>query len=155
VDIIFATCPVAGLMRHQVIDCAGSNCINPFIVLLNESIPNSIPYSDFFHYYSPEYQLHIPPSTAVNLNSRQYLESIKVRIMQNLSELEHAPSVQMHQVPSDFFTASMTEVNEDGELALDGSGRSKQAKINPNEYYDDSDDHDDDADRGDHLSNRA
>lgn len=34
-------------------------------VLLNTEIPNSIPYNEFFHYYSPDFALHRAPRTSL------------------------------------------------------------------------------------------
>eukprot|EP00474_Spongospora_subterranea_P008905 CRZ09363.1 hypothetical protein [Spongospora subterranea] len=106
-------------------------------VLLDTEVSNSIPYNDFFHYYSPEFQLHLQPSTAVNQNSRKYLEDCKTKIFQNLQMLEHAPSVQMQQVPSDFFTSDMINGDfYDSDAEMDGSGRSKRKREHSSEFFD-------------------
>ncbi len=59
--------------------------------------------SDFIQYYGPEYKLHLTPSDMSNLNDPRELERTKIKILQNLSLIEHAPSVQMQQVPPDFY----------------------------------------------------
>lgn len=108
-------------------------------VLLDTEISNSIPYNDFFHYYSPDFQLHVQPSSATNQNSCKYLEDIKNKILQNLASIEHAPSVQMQQVPNDFFTTDMINGDAESDLEIDGSGRSRRKRQHSSEFYDDAD----------------
>ena len=85
-------------------------------VLLNESISNNIPYNDFFEYYAPDFKLHLTPSTSQeNHNKPEHLQAITTRILQNLRNLQGAPSVQMHPVPPDWSLANSvtTESLED------------------------------------------
>jgi histone deacetylase 1/2 len=44
--------------------------------------------------------LDVRPSNMENLNSYQYLEALKIQILENLKEIPFAPSVQMQDVPS-------------------------------------------------------
>ena len=71
-------------------------------VLLNCPIPNELPYNDFFEYYSPDFKLHLTPSHMENQNRPDELHSITTKILQNLKNLQGAPSVQMHPAPPDF-----------------------------------------------------
>ena len=72
-------------------------------VLLNTPLSNEIPYNDFFEYYAPDFKLHITPSTSMeNVNKPEQLQAITARILQNLKNLQGAPSVQMHPVPPDW-----------------------------------------------------
>lgn len=85
-------------------------------VLLNESISNNIPYNDFFEYYAPDFKLHLTPSSSQeNHNKPEHLQAITTRILQNLRNLQGAPSVQMHPVPPDWSLADpvTTESLED------------------------------------------
>jgi histone deacetylase 1/2 len=43
-------------------------------VLLNTSIPNELPYNDFFEYYAPDFKLHLTPSSMENQNSQENLQ---------------------------------------------------------------------------------
>ena len=72
-------------------------------VLLDKEISNDLPDNEYYQYFGPDYQLH-PPVTATidNLNTRQYLESIKMQALENLRALNFAPSVQMNYVPPDY-----------------------------------------------------
>ena len=117
-------------------------------VLLNTPISNDIPYNDFFEYYSPDFKLHLTPSTSMdNVNARDTLEDITGRVLQNLKCLQGAPSVQMHPVPPDWVinrvTAQEVEDNQPDastkdEQALNNYGGSK--KEHPAEYYADNTD---------------
>lgn len=72
-------------------------------VLVNCPVPNELPYNDFFEYYSPDFKLHLTPSPSMeNQNKPEELQSITSKILQNLKNLQGAPSVQMHPAPPDF-----------------------------------------------------
>lgn len=54
----------------------------------------------------------------VNLNTKEYLENLMMKVLEQLRELECAPSVQFHYVPNDFFLSSdeeMSSVDEWGD----------------------------------------
>uniref|UniRef100_A0A0A9XEM1 Histone deacetylase 1 n=1 Tax=Lygus hesperus TaxID=30085 RepID=A0A0A9XEM1_LYGHE len=102
-------------------------------LLLDTPITNSIPYNEYFHYYGPDFHLHLTPSDASNMNTREDLESVKNHVLKNLSLLEHAPSVQMHYVPPDMFL-SMNDFEDDENPNLVGGGvHHREAD---NEFYD-------------------
>ncbi|KAG4305724.1 hypothetical protein PORY_000634 [Pneumocystis oryctolagi] len=60
-----------------------------------------MPFNDYYEYYGPTYELNVPASNMQNMNSREYLEKIKVEVLKNLSRTKFAPSVQMQNVPRD------------------------------------------------------
>lgn len=70
-------------------------------VALDCSIPNELPYNDYFEYFGPDFKLHISPSNMTNQNTNEYLEKIKQRLFENLRMLPHAPGVQMQAIPED------------------------------------------------------
>uniref|UniRef100_A0A3P9LA67 Histone deacetylase n=1 Tax=Oryzias latipes TaxID=8090 RepID=A0A3P9LA67_ORYLA len=70
-------------------------------VALDSSIPNELPYNDYFEYFGPDFKLHISPSNMTNQNTNDYLEKIKQRLFENLRMLPHAPGVQMQPIPED------------------------------------------------------
>lgn len=76
-------------------------------VLLGVQIPNELPYNDFYEYYSPDFKLHLQQNNMENLNKREYLDNITARILQNLKNIQGAPSVQMHPVPPDSFLTNI------------------------------------------------
>ncbi|KAJ1704562.1 hypothetical protein LUZ63_004341 [Rhynchospora breviuscula] len=60
---------------------------------------NRLPYNEYFEYFGPDYALHIDPRNVENLNTEKDLENIRNMILDNLSRIEHAPSVQFHARP--------------------------------------------------------
>ncbi|MFT7811217.1 putative histone deacetylase 1-B [Arapaima gigas] len=70
-------------------------------VALDTTIPNELPYNDYFEYFGPDFKLHISPSNMTNQNTNDYLEKIKQRLFENLRMLPHAPGVQMQAIPED------------------------------------------------------
>lgn len=78
-------------------------------VLLGEDadLPESIPPHEFSGYFEPDHHIHLQPAGNLqNLNSRQYLEKYKTNILQNLSDLQGAPSVAMQELPPEAFISS-------------------------------------------------
>jgi len=63
--------------------------------LVDQSISDTVPWHDYMEYYAPDYKLHMPTSNMENQNSPASLEKLKARILQSLSHVEHAPSVQI------------------------------------------------------------
>jgi len=75
--------------------------------LLDIQLSNDLPWNDYFQYFGPDYQLHPEiqnPNPIENLNTRSYLESLRMRVVENLRCLQCAPSVQMNEVPPDFYS---------------------------------------------------
>jgi histone deacetylase 1/2 len=67
--------------------------------LLSKNLKDELPYNDYFEYFAPDYCLKVPPANMENLNNYEYLEKCKAIILDNLSQLKGAPSVQMQEVP--------------------------------------------------------
>jgi len=74
-------------------------------VVLGQDIDENIPYNDYYDYFGPDYRLHIKPTGTENANSREYMENVKIKIIENLRQLNGAPSVQMHELPPANFDA--------------------------------------------------
>eukprot|EP00761_Pharyngomonas_kirbyi_P012919 gb/GECH01012946.1/.p1 GENE.gb/GECH01012946.1/~~gb/GECH01012946.1/.p1 ORF type:complete len:430 (+),score=112.06 gb/GECH01012946.1/:1-1290(+) len=81
--------------------------------LLEEELPDDLPFNDYFEYYGPDFRLHIPPSNMENLNNHEFLENIKIQLMEVLREIQGAPSVQMHDVPPDSYFSDEEEEDPD------------------------------------------
>ncbi|KAI6953912.1 hypothetical protein KC324_g15465 [Hortaea werneckii] len=58
-----------------------------------------LPFTDYYEYYSPDFELDVRPSNMDNANSPEYLEKIKAQVYENLRKTQAAPSVQMQDVP--------------------------------------------------------
>lgn len=71
-------------------------------VVLEQEIPNQIPFNDYYEYYAPDFELHLTPEPRDNLNTDASLDSIKIEILQQLQSLQGVPSVQMQEVPPEF-----------------------------------------------------
>uniref|UniRef100_A0A3Q3VPV7 Histone deacetylase n=1 Tax=Mola mola TaxID=94237 RepID=A0A3Q3VPV7_MOLML len=82
-------------------------------VALDTSIPNELPYNDYFEYFGPDFKLHISPSNMTNQNTNDYLEKIKQRLFENLRMLPHAPGVQMQAIPEDAVQEDSGDEDED------------------------------------------
>lgn len=76
---------------------------NETAVLLDKTLREDIPYHDFYHEYYADagYKLRIQPKgePIENLNSKVYVNNVKMEVLENLRMLEGAPGVQMHELP--------------------------------------------------------
>ncbi|KAJ3379529.1 hypothetical protein HDU84_006597, partial [Entophlyctis sp. JEL0112] len=95
-------------------------------VALGVSISQDLPFNDYYHYYGPDYKLDVVSSNMENLNSKESLEMTLVRILENIRSINHAPSVQMQEVPRD-------EVDE-GETMDEDSERHKDVRMSDANY---------------------
>ncbi|XP_061521516.1 probable histone deacetylase 1-B isoform X3 [Phycodurus eques] len=108
-------------------------------VALDCSIPNELPYNDYFEYFGPDFKLHISPSNMTNQNTDEYLEKIKQRLFENLRMLPHAPGVQMQPIPVDApHPDSADEDDEDPDKRI--SIRAHDKRIACDEEFSDSED---------------
>ncbi|KAM7260112.1 hypothetical protein ACFE04_015853 [Oxalis oulophora] len=81
---------------------------------------DKMPQHQYYEYFGPDYTLHVPPSNMENLNTRSKLESIQAELLENLSRLQHAPSVQFQERPPD------SELPEDSDEELDDRDEEKE-----------------------------
>eukprot|EP00250_Pteridium_aquilinum_P010413 c19368_g1_i1 orf=1202-2872(+) len=79
-------------------------------VALGVEMDDKMPYNEYFEYFGPDYNLHVTPMSMENQNHKTYLDSIRERLLENLSKLQHVPSVQFQERPPD--TELMEEVEE-------------------------------------------
>ncbi|PGH05834.1 histone deacetylase RPD3 [Polytolypa hystricis UAMH7299] len=68
-------------------------------VLVGENLGTTLPYNDYYEYFSPDYELDVRPSNMDNANSKEYLDKILAQVVENLKRTAFAPSVQMTDVP--------------------------------------------------------
>nr|WCZ58768.1 histone deacetylase [Seculamonas ecuadoriensis] len=110
-------------------------------VLLDEEISDDLPYNDYFEYYGPEFKLHLTPTNMENLNTSDYLEKHKARLLECLRHLQCAPGVQMHEVPPDTYLSEESEDDFDPDIR----DPLRETRVMRNEeYYDDENDQDHD-----------
>ena len=86
--------------------------------LVGMDMANDLPFTDYYEYYSPDFELDVKPSNMDNANSTDYLERIKAQVLENLKRTtQAAPSVQMHDVPR--APMGMDETLDEEEARLD------------------------------------
>lgn len=88
-------------------------------VTLDDKIPNYLPTYDWF---APDYSLHPALEGRIdNKNSKRYIESVKQNVLEQLRFLDHAPAVQMREIPPDLTglteeeDAVIKELNEEND----------------------------------------
>jgi len=68
-------------------------------VALGIELDDKMPQHEYYEYFGPDYTLHVAPSNMENKNSRPMLDEIRSKLLDNLSRLQHAPSVQFQERP--------------------------------------------------------
>ncbi|KAK6125571.1 hypothetical protein DH2020_040687 [Rehmannia glutinosa] len=79
-------------------------------VALGIEVDDKMPEHEYIEYFGPEYTLYVSPSNMENKNSRQMIEEIRAKLLENLSKLQHAPSIQFQERPPN---TEVPEVDED------------------------------------------
>ncbi|OEL19738.1 Histone deacetylase 9 [Dichanthelium oligosanthes] len=127
-----------------------------------------IPNNEYIEYFAPHYTLKVPNLNMDNLNSKTYLSSIKVQVMESLRSIQHAPGVQMQevrlsvllvvdyvhlllhgetfqakQIPPDFYIPDFDEDELDPDERVDQHTQDKQIHRD-DEYYEGDNDNDQD-----------
>ena len=117
-------------------------------VLLDTEVSDTIPYHNLISYYAPSFKLHLTPTNAINHNPKDRMERIKLEVLQNLKEIDCAPSVQMHQIPPDYYIND--ESYKDDYIDPDYRKNEEdldQVAIKDNDFYD--------GDRDQDLTNKT
>lgn len=105
-------------------------------LLLDAAIDDTIPFNDYWQYFEPDHKLHFPKNSEIeDLNSKDYLDKLKIKVMENLRCLDAAPSVQMQEVPATYF-ASEDEDDHNPDVRPRVDRRQAEG-----EYYDHDGDH--------------
>jgi histone deacetylase 1/2 len=104
-------------------------------LLLDCELDDQLPYNDYLEYYGPDYRLHIQPSNMENQNSAEYLQKHLVQLMENLRNVEHAPSVAPFQRPPD---PDPDDNDEDIDMDI-RTNRDDKHVYDPRELFDDDD----------------
>ncbi|KAH9699929.1 Histone deacetylase [Citrus sinensis] len=76
-----------------------------------------------------------------NLNSKSYLSTIKMQVLENLRSIQHAPSVQMQEVPPDFYIPEFDEDEQNPDERMDQHTQDKQIQRD-DEFYEGDNDND-------------
>ncbi|KAG0493024.1 hypothetical protein HPP92_006422 [Vanilla planifolia] len=103
-------------------------------VLLDAELPNEIPENDYINYFAPDFSLKTQSRNKENLNSKTYLSSIKMQVLESLRLIQHAPGVQMQEVPPDFYIPDFDEDEHNADERVDQHTQDKQIQRD-DEYY--------------------
>ena len=87
-------------------------------LLLGERLDENLPYNEYMQYFGPEYKLDVPETGMDNLNTPEYLNDLRVRIIDNLRSMPFAPSVQMQPTPRHSFNPA-DDLSEDEDSDID------------------------------------
>ncbi|KAK0734668.1 hypothetical protein B0T26DRAFT_819936 [Lasiosphaeria miniovina] len=105
-----------------------------------------LPYNEYYDYYGPDYELDVRSSNMENANSYEYLEKIKVSVIENLKKTIPVPSVQMTDVPRTGFGMSdeqedeLDDLDEDENKDTRVSQRQWEKNVERQDEFEDDDD---------------
>ncbi|WWD22888.1 hypothetical protein CI109_107383 [Kwoniella shandongensis] len=118
-------------------------------VMCGRELSEDLPYNQYMEYYGPRYKLEVLPNNTDNHNPPEYLEKIKIQVLENLRNLPHAPSAQMRQVPSKPLSQALGLTKEgdlsDPEDEIDVRIRKIMRRRQLNGGYDPNSDDDDES----------
>ncbi|KAK4149299.1 histone deacetylase [Chaetomidium leptoderma] len=116
--------------------------------LVGVEMDSVLPYNEYYDYYGPDYELDVRSSNMENANSYEYLEKIKIAVIENLKRTAHVPSVQMQDVPrqsmgmSDDQEAELDDQDEDDNKDVRMTQRQWEKRVERQDEYEESDDED-------------
>lgn len=93
--------------------------------LVGRDMRTDLPFTDYYEYYAPDFELDVKPSNMDNANSPEYLEKIKQTVLENLRRTQAVPSVQMQEVPRG--DVGMDETLDEEEARLDDEDADDEA----------------------------
>ncbi|XP_057863693.2 histone deacetylase 19 isoform X1 [Cryptomeria japonica] len=99
-------------------------------VAVGVEIDDKMPQHEYYEYFGPDYTLHVAPSNMENKNSKQMLDRIRSKLLENINSMPCAPSAQFQERPPD------TEFPEPEEEDYDVHSRNH--KWDREKYYSDS-----------------
>ncbi|KAK3694464.1 hypothetical protein B0T22DRAFT_71798 [Podospora appendiculata] len=107
-----------------------------------------LPYNEYYDYYGPDYELNVRSSNMENANSYEYLEKIKIAVIENLKKTIPVPSVQMQDVPrqglgmSDEQEDEINDLDDDENKDVRMTQRQWEANVQRTDEFEESDDED-------------
>ncbi|KAL5709889.1 histone deacetylase [Ranunculus cassubicifolius] len=85
-------------------------------VAIGVEVDDKIPLHQYSGYYQPKSTLHVAARNMKNKNTREVLEFLEQRLLDNISKLPCAPSVQIQERPPDTHLPEAVEVGDDERL---------------------------------------
>ncbi|KAK0748458.1 hypothetical protein B0T21DRAFT_380288 [Apiosordaria backusii] len=116
--------------------------------LVGVEMDRVLPFNEYYEYYGPDYELDVRNSNMENANSYEYLEKIKIQVIENLKRTAPVPSVQMQDVPrqsmgvSDDQDDEMDDLDEDENKDARMTQRQWEKRVERQDEFEDSDDED-------------
>ncbi|KAK4200085.1 putative histone deacetylase [Triangularia verruculosa] len=116
--------------------------------LVGVEMDRVLPFNEYYEYYGPDYELDVRNSNMENANSYEYLEKIKIQVIENLRRTAPVPSVQMQDVPrqsmgvSDDQDDEMDDLDEDENKDVRMTQRQWEKRVERQDEFEDSDDED-------------
>lgn len=130
-DILLEMSVVLGHMKHPYVQ----KMLFPKVFYINSALP----FNDYFQYFGPDYRLEVPANNMENMNSKEYLQKMTSKILENLKNIDFAPSVQMHQVPHEMYSSEdEDDTNENKEERITQK-MSDRRRVPENELSDSED----------------
>ena len=108
-------------------------------LLTQTEVSNDLPWTEYWHYFAPSYQLHadLRPKDWLygeNHNTREHLESVRNATLENIRKLQGAPSVQMSDLPP----ITLVDIDSDEDELTDDQRRVRDLERHTEhsaEYY--------------------
>ncbi|EKD18154.1 histone deacetylase RpdA/Rpd3 [Drepanopeziza brunnea f. sp. 'multigermtubi' MB_m1] len=115
-------------------------------ILVGEKLDRTLPYNEYYEYYGPDYELDVRASNMDNANSHDYLEKIKIQVIENLRKTNHN-SVQSMETPRETIIGGRDEdddilddADEDENVDTRSSQRRNDKRIVRDDELEDSED---------------
>jgi len=105
----------------------------------DQKLKDDIPLNDYYEYFADgNYKLKQPHSIVDNMNTKAQLNVLRQSVMEHLRAIEHAPAVQMQEIPPDHFLPEFDDNYEEGDPEDRISQQERdQMIVGDNEFYDD------------------
>lgn len=116
--------------------------------LVGVEMDSVLPYTEYYEYYGPDYELDVRASNMENANNYEYLEKIKIAVIENLKKTAPVPSVQMQDIPrqsmgmTDEEEAELDDLDEDENKDVRVTQRQWEKNRQRTDEFDESDDED-------------
>lgn len=85
-------------------------------IAAGQELSPQVPVNEYYEYFGPDYTLDVRPNNMEDLNTRSYLERIKIQVFENLKQTSHAPSIQGHEEPR---LERDVEIDEEDQIMLE------------------------------------
>jgi len=121
-----------------------------------EELSNDIPWNQYHNYFGPNHELHITPDSQMkNSNSEKYLEKYTNIILENLKQVDIAPSVPFQDRPEDFSDPVERQKVALENASLDEKPSDEHLRQHPAEFFHDNKDNKGDDSKGPSAPNPA